>query len=1165
MRKGISILLFFVSLSTCLVGQTKTQVVDREGVSIVKGKLFAKVKEEFRSVFILNDLSGTPIVPLFDRFSITSIQKKFPKKFKPRGKTNESGYPLVDLSLIYLIEYSNDFDENVAAEMFYASGMFEYVNAQEVPGLLHVPNDPKVGAQYHLDVINAFDAWDISKGDSNIVIGITDTGIDTDHPDLVGRIKKNYNDPIDGLDNDNDGYIDNFIGWDTGSDDNDPEVYKHHGNQVTGMAVANSNNGADIAAIGYNCMVLPVKICNDNGYLVGAYSGIVYAADHGADVINCSWGGPGSYSQYNQDIINYAAINQNAVVVAAAGNSNATSYFYPASYSNVISVGGTNANDEKWTQSANEGTNYNDKVDVVAPAHNVVALWRGGGSGLIGRGTSFASPIVAGLAGLVISEYPNSSSQKIAAIIKATTDNIYTVPGNESFVGTLGTGRINAHKALLPVAAPFLSFFKSSTNDGNDQNLAPGDTVLLSLDIINQLGATNNVSVIIRSSDALTTVIDSTSTIATIGAGEVRSCVTEFKFVVSGSAGINSSAGFEVEITDGTDVWFDSFTVKVNKDYIDITTNNLDLSFNNYGRIGYTYTGAGLGVDYKGAGSMIKDMGVLMGLSSTNVLSYEDYELLTFTPATIASGSADFTAKGILEDAWAMNPIGVKIDQLAYAWSTAPNEDYIIYEYVVKNPTANSMDDVFIGVFGDWDIGNAQNNKAGFDSGKNLGYVYEDGGMYGGVQALRSNKVNYYAFDKSGADGINIGDGFNDAEEFESMSSGVTHTSAAGDVANIISHGPYTIPSGDSIVLAFAIVAGTDLNDLKNHAQSAENMYESMRGIKLNLNNIQNVSCNGVNDGAIDLGVNLSFAPYDVKWHHDSLAKTTKVDSLSSGNYNVSIKDKNGISKLMNFSILEPELLEADLITSQDVACFGDKDGEVDLLVTGGTGSYNFKWNDPTVPSIENPQLRAGNYSVTVSDLRGCSDTVEVVINEPNELTVQTVWLLDDTAITCDGEASLLANGGVAPYSYSWNNGAPQLDEDVYGLCDGDYLVVVEDANGCKVEHNVTIEAPEIIDLDTTSNNSGANSIQEIITSFKLYPNPANEYLLAAFESMVNEEMAITILDMNGRIVEKVWADQVDSDTYKVVINTTKYQNGNYFIRMNSKSGASSFKFEVIH
>jgi len=1146
-------------LSVVSLGQNNIQVIEREGEKIIKGELIVKVKEEFRTKFVLNQFSGTEIPNLFKKFNISNISKKFSKIYKPRVESNKDGYKLVDLSTIYKINYTADFNEFVAAEMFYSSGLFEYVEVQIIPELLYTPNDPQVASQYHLSVINAFDAWEIQKGDSNVVIGIIDTGIDTDHPDLIGRIKMNYNDPIDGVDNDYDGYIDNFIGWDIGDNDNDPEVLGHHGNQVTGMAVANTNNEKDIAAIGHDAMVLPVKIANSNGYLTGAYDGIVYAADHGADIINCSWGGVVSFNQYNQDIINYATINKGALVVAAAGNSNVTSYFYPASYANVISVGGTNALDQKWVESGKEGSQYNDKIDVVAPAHNVVALYRGGGSGMIGRGTSFAAPIVSGLAALIKSEYPDASPQKIAAIIKSSADDIYNIPGNEIYVGMLGTGRVNAHQALLPISNPFITYFNHTTDDGFDQNLAQGDTVSLNLELINQLGATSNISVLLRSNDGMSVVLDSISFIFSLGSNESKQTATDFKFVVSGTAGINSSAFFDIEITDGANVWFDNLSVKVNKDYIDITTNNLDLSFNNHGRIGHTYTGAGLGVDYKGGGSIVKEMGVLLGISEANVLSYEDYELISFDPATVQLGSADFCAKGNLEDSWAINPIGVKVDHIAYAWGTAPNEDYIIYEYIIKNPTAVPMNDIYLGLYGDWDIGNANENNAGFDESKNLGYVYEDGGIYAGIKALRSKKVNYYAFDKSGNDGINLKDGFDDAEEFQSMSGGINHVTASGNVAHIISHGPYSVPSGDSLVVAFAILAGSDLADLKAHAQSAEVMYESLRGINVSVNNIKNISCNGSNDGEIDLGVESFFEPYTMDWFHDSSETSSTVTGLAVGNYNVAITDKNGISKLVNFSIFEPDKLSVEVLSTINTECNGIKNGIADIAVEGGTGSYNYNWGNPSIPSIENPQLPAGVHQLVVSDLAGCSDSVQIEIEQPSALSVQTVWLVNDTAITCAGEASILASGGVAPYSYSWNNGTEISEEDIYGLCEGDYTVIVIDANGCELEHHVLIDAPG------SSQSTGVNGTEEVVSDFKLYPNPANEYLITEFKSLVDEEMAITVMDITGKLIQKVYADKVNTESYKIILNTTKYQVGNYFIRMNSSKGASTFQFEVQH
>jgi len=1160
MKKKYILLTILCIASVVLFGQNKTKVIGRAGENIIQGELIVKVKEEFRTKFIQNELSETTIFPLFAKFNISNISKKFPRIDRPRVETNKYGYKLVDLSCIYKINYTEDFNEYLAAKMFYGTGLFEYVEVQVIPDLLYIPNDPKISTQYHLSLINAFDAWEIQRGDSNVVIGITDTGIDTDHPDLSGRIKMNYNDPVDGIDNDFDGYVDNFIGWDFGDNDNDPEVYKHHGIQVTGMAVAKTNNNENIAAIGHQVKVLPVKISNSDGYLVGAYDGIIYAADHGADIINCSWGGSGGFSLYNQDIINYATINKRALVVAAAGNNNATSYFYPASYDNVVSVGGTDELDQKWDQSGSFGSQYNDKIDVVAPSYKVVSLLKGGGSGQIGSGTSFAAPIVSRLAGLIKSQYPDASPQKISAIIKSSTDDIYSISGNEQYTGMLGTGRVNAYKALLPITTPFIAYFNHQTDDGYDQNLSQGDTVLLKLELINQLESASNISVLIRSNDGMSEVLDSISYITTLGTDEVKGTETDFKFVVSATAGINSSASFEVEITDGSNVWFDHISVKVNRDYIDITTNNLNLSFNNYGRIGYTYNGEGLGVDYKGGGSLIKEMGVLLGITESNVLSYEDYELITFEPAKVVSANADFCAKGILDDQFSANPIGVTIDQIAYAWKAAPNEDYVIYEYIIKNPTSSPMNDIYLGIYGDWDIGDADSNTAAFDVSKDLGYVYEKGGLYAGIKALRSKKVNYYAFDKSGNEGINLEDGFDDAEEFQSMSSGLSHTTAFGDVAHIISNGPYLVPAGDSIVVAFAILAGLDLADIKAHAQSAEVMYESLRGINVSVNNIKNISCYGSDDGEIDLGVDLFFEPYTVDWFHDSSETSVAISGLSEGDYNVAITDKNGISKLVNFSINEPEKLKVDIISTIDAECHGVKNGTVNLMVEGGSGSYSYNWGNPIIPSIENPQLSAGDYELIVNDIAGCLDTIEVQIEEPVALTAHTVFLLNDTAITCDGEASILASGGVAPYLYSWNNSALISNEYLDGLCGGDYTVIIIDANDCEFEHHVMIETP------SEYQDSIASSVRyEIISNLKLYPNPANDYLIAEFKSLVEEEITIKVIDIKGKLIQNVYADQVYSENYNVILNTTNYKAGNYFIMMSSNKGASIFPFEVQH
>jgi len=173
-------------------------------------------------------------------------------------------------------------------------------------------------------------------------------------------------------------------------------------------------------------------------YIYNGYEGIIWAADNGADVINMSWGSYG-HSQAGQNIINHA-VSQGAVLVAAAGNDNITSTLYPAGYNNVISVAATDINDNKYSN-AYGGSNYGPWIDVSAPGVSIKSTVISGGYANW-TGTSMASPMVAGLCGLVLSVNPGLSPAQVESCIKTSTDPI------SSYSGNLGTGRINAHKAV---------------------------------------------------------------------------------------------------------------------------------------------------------------------------------------------------------------------------------------------------------------------------------------------------------------------------------------------------------------------------------------------------------------------------------------------------------------------------------------------------------------------------------------------------------------------------------------------------------------------------------------------------------------------------------------------------------------------------------------------
>ncbi|MEJ7663893.1 MAG: S8 family serine peptidase [Hymenobacter sp.] len=195
---------------------------------------------------------------------------------------------------------------------------------------------------------------------------MTDTGIRFTHEDLRRQVKYNYADPINGIDDDGDGYIDNLYGWDFSNNNNDPRANDDnvvHGTETSGVAAGQADNGLGIAGVGFNSKFLPLQIFP--GTTTGAFAGyeaVVYAADHGCRVINMSWGGVGGYSRFEQDVCTYAAVNRDAVLVAAAGNTPAELLFYPASYDHVLSVSATDPADAK-----GRFATYSRRVDLAAP------------------------------------------------------------------------------------------------------------------------------------------------------------------------------------------------------------------------------------------------------------------------------------------------------------------------------------------------------------------------------------------------------------------------------------------------------------------------------------------------------------------------------------------------------------------------------------------------------------------------------------------------------------------------------------------------------------------------------------------------------------------------------------------------------------------------------
>ena len=377
----------------------------------------------------------------------------------------------------YILNFESNHDINDLIEQYKSTNLFEYVEADFI-GLgggkkaasQFIPNDTHFSRQYGLYNDGTFSlspatidadidmelGWDIEQGDQSIIVAVLDSGIKLDHPEFSGRIWTNPNETLNGIDDDNNGYIDDINGWDFANNDNDPTDDHGHGTNVTGIIGANSNNNLGYSGVDWNCNLMIGKILNANnsGFYSWWTDAIYYAVDNGAKVINMSVGGSG-FSSSMKDAIDYAYDN-GVTVVACMMNENNDTTFYPAGYQNTIAVGATNPNDERsapFFWSPTSGSSYGNHIDVVAPGNYIYGLNYQSNTNYNSYwgGTSQAAPLVTGLSSLLLAQDIDKTPDDIRSIIRNTAeDQIGNV--SEDILGFdiyYGYGRVNAYQALL--------------------------------------------------------------------------------------------------------------------------------------------------------------------------------------------------------------------------------------------------------------------------------------------------------------------------------------------------------------------------------------------------------------------------------------------------------------------------------------------------------------------------------------------------------------------------------------------------------------------------------------------------------------------------------------------------------------------------------------------
>jgi subtilisin family serine protease len=302
------------------------------------------------------------------------------------------------------------------------TGLFTVVERDGVAYGAAVPNDTSFGSQWYLATIQAPTAWDTTTGASGAPIAIIDSGVNSAHPDLAGRI---------------------MSGWSFLLGTSNTSDTQGHGTAVTGTVGAVANNLTGIAGITWQNPVIPLVVVDSTGS--ASYSNIAsaieYAADHGARVINISLAGTMASSTV-QSAVNYAW-NKGTVVFAAAGNNGNSTPNYPAACDKVMAVSATNSDD-----SFASFSNYGSWIDLSAPGNNILTTSNGGGYSYW-YGTSFASPVAAGVGALVFGVNPSLSAGGLVSLLEANSDDL----GTAGYDAYYGWGRVNAAKAVAAARA----------------------------------------------------------------------------------------------------------------------------------------------------------------------------------------------------------------------------------------------------------------------------------------------------------------------------------------------------------------------------------------------------------------------------------------------------------------------------------------------------------------------------------------------------------------------------------------------------------------------------------------------------------------------------------------------------------------------------------------
>ena len=688
-----------------------------------------------------------------------------------------------------------------------------------------VPDDPRYGEQWALPRIAAPAAWDAHTGQGEIVVAVVDTGCELSHPDLGAALWTNAVEAAGapGVDDDGNGLVDDLHGGDLLDGDGDPSPGPGdlgHGTHTAGTAACATDNGEGVACPAWNARLLPVRAGHQSVISRGV-EGIWYAAQAGARVISCSWGGD-SFSAYENEVVQ--AVRALGVLVAAsAGNNGGERPHYPGAYEGVLCVAASGP-DDALLGSSQRGW----WVDLCAPGLEILSTMIGGGYALR-TGTSMATPAAASVCALAWSLHPEESGDQIRERVKAGCVNIDAA--NPGLQGKLGSGRLSALGAVAPAQAPRavqLEGWQLSDGDG-DGVPEPGEAIQLHLTLRALLGSFSSLAATCQLPEGGATIQDGQIAVGTLAQGQSASPADGLALTLD--AGLEPGQELRVHLAFSAAGGFSQgadLLILVAPAYVDHDNGTLQLSVGGAGVQGYYDFAAdqarGLGLRwppgspnhlYHGSLMLATDDGQVAHASSYLVGDPSEFQVWPGGEIRREQGEGELRS----EAEFGAAPLpGLRVRQQALSrdW-----EHWLLLRFTLQNEGQAALAGLQPALWVDFDVGGSYNNDSGgWEEASGTGWMSQSGGPVLGLRLLGEAPVAYRLCRFGEWSG---GAGLEDDELFAWLRGGFQQTSSNGpnDWQCLLGAAPQDLAPGARREAAFAVVAGSNVAELVQAGEEA--------------------------------------------------------------------------------------------------------------------------------------------------------------------------------------------------------------------------------------------------------------------------------------------------------------------------------------------------------